>query len=411
MRASLPVLTPQPTTITYQWFRDGIPIAGGNASNYELSQNDLSSEITLKIVANRTGYNQLTKTSSATQKIMNRFTSVGSVVILGLREIGQEISVDEGTWLPAPTSFSYQWYRNGVQIENATERSYLITTDDYETTLSVKVTALLANFYSESVNITSENAISGLIGELFTPNFLISDRDFYNGQSMNTSEIQGLLNSKMSFCEIGNGLASREPEAPYGNTVIADNCLAGFSQQTQDMSAVEGICSSYQGSNNESAASIIFKVGLACGISQKILLALIEKEQGLVTDPWPTQRQFDQATGFSCIENGQPCQIVSSGFFNQIWAAAKQLKKYGSAPFTWLPIGTQHSIAFSPNQACGSIAVTIANKATAALYYYSPYVPNSAALANLYGVGDSCSSYGIRNFWRTYSDWFGLPRS
>jgi len=43
------------------------------------------------------------------------------------------------------------------------------------------------------------------------------------------------------------------------------------------------------------------------------------------------------------------------------------------------------------------------------LYYYTPYVPNKAALDNLYGTGDACSAYGNRNFWRFYHDWFGSP--
>jgi hypothetical protein len=38
-------------------------------------------------------------------------------------------------------------------------------------------------------------------------------------------------------------------------------------------------------------------------------------------------------------------------------------------------------------------------------------VPNAAALANPYRVGDSCSSYGNRNFWNYYNDWFGSPVS
>src|SRR5690606_20979087 len=49
------------------------------------------------------------------------------------------------------------------------------------------------------------------------------------------------------------------------------------------------------------------------------------------------------------------------------------------------------------------------NEATAALYNYTPYTPNAAALANLYTTGDSCSSYGNRNFWAFYTDWFGSP--
>jgi hypothetical protein len=51
--------------------------------------------------------------------------------------------------------------------------------------------------------------------------------------------------------------------------------------------------------------------------------------------------------------------------------------------------------------------VNIQTQATAGLYNYTPYQPNSAALANLSGTGDSCSAYGNRNFWRYFNDWFG----
>ena len=77
--------------------------------------------------------------------------------------------------------------------------------------------------------------------------------------------------------------------------------------------------------------------------------------------------------------------------------------------FTWFPVGSPSRVQFHPNTACGTTTLTIRNKATAALYYYTPYQPNAAALSNLYGTGDACSSYGNRNFWRMYSDWFGSP--
>jgi hypothetical protein len=53
--------------------------------------------------------------------------------------------------------------------------------------------------------------------------------------------------------------------------------------------------------------------------------------------------------------------------------------------------------------------VRIRNQATANLYNYTPYQPNEAALASLYGDGDECSAFGNRNFWRIFTDWFGDP--
>jgi len=66
-----------------------------------------------------------------------------------------------------------------------------------------------------------------------------------------------------------------------------------------------------------------------------------------------------------------------------------------------------NSIKWSPNDSCGSSTVYIQNLATAALYDYTPYRPNQASLSAGYGTGDSCSSYGNRNFYLYFTDWFG----
>jgi hypothetical protein len=65
-------------------------------------------------------------------------------------------------------------------------------------------------------------------------------------------------------------------------------------------------------------------------------------------------------------------------------------------------------VRWHPDASCGSGAVHIANNATAALYYYTPYQPNGASLAAGYGASnDRCAAYGNRNFYNYYTDWFG----
>ena len=53
----------------------------------------------------------------------------------------------------------------------------------------------------------------------------------------------------------------------------------------------------------------------------------------------------------------------------------------------------------------------ISNQATASLYNYTPYQPNAASLAAGYGHGRRCSSYGNRNFWIYFTDWFGSTQA
>ncbi|WP_392972609.1 glycoside hydrolase Chb [Streptomyces sp. LN245] len=48
--------------------------------------------------------------------------------------------VDQGTWAPAPTSYAYQWYRNGKGVTGATRSTYKLTTSDRGRDITVKVT-------------------------------------------------------------------------------------------------------------------------------------------------------------------------------------------------------------------------------------------------------------------------------
>ena len=226
----------------------------------------------------------------------------------------------------------------------------------------------------------------------FTPGNLISDRNFRDGSAMTEAQIQTFLQQVVGSCE--NSL-----------------CLARLKLDTPTRTWSWGSCTSYPGAKGESAARIIFKVQRACGISARVILTTLQKEQSLVSDPAPTEAILRKAMGFGCPDTAA-CDSTYYGFFNQVFAAARQLTWYGNpeGSFTWLKVGKANQIAYNPNASCGTGSVTIQNAATAALYYYTPYQPNAAALANMYGTGDSCSAYGNRNFWRIYRDWFGDPR-
>jgi hypothetical protein len=244
----------------------------------------------------------------------------------------------------------------------------------------------------------------------FNPGNLISDAAFFNGNAMSANEIQTFLNGQVPRCTLG------DPGRPAGGVytfpngyqvTLANSCLKDFRTDIPSLPP-DGICSAISG-GVMTAAQMIRAVGFACNISQKVLLVLVEKEQSLVSDTFPAQSQYDHATGFNCPDTA-PCSSASAGIFKQTYSAARQLQVYGTAPFTWYPVGVSSQVAFQAsnvNPNCGSSPVLIQNRATAALYYYTPYQPNQAALANLYGSGDSCSSYGNRNFWRMYTDWFG----
>jgi hypothetical protein len=255
------------------------------------------------------------------------------------------------------------------------------------------------------------NALSGID---FKSDRIIDDAIFFNSGSLSVSTIQAFLNSKVPSCDT-NGTkmynstltraqygASKGYPAPY-------TCMKDYSQYIPAKSA-DAYCAGSISAGAKSSAQIIYDVSQACGVSSKVLIVLLQKEQSLVTDDWPWSSQYQKATGYGCPDTA-PCDSQYYGFFNQVYNAAHQFKRYViQANLFNYKVNQTSYIQYNPNSACSGTNVTIHTQATASLYNYTPYQPNAAALNNLYGTGDSCSAYGNRNFWRMYNDWFGSTK-
>jgi hypothetical protein len=255
-------------------------------------------------------------------------------------------------------------------------------------TTAAAVVALVAGVLTAEVAVPAQRAEAADPKD-FNPGMIISDQVFYDSSTMTVAQIQSFLNARVPTCA--------------GGYV----CLRDYSQATTSQPSRSEGCAAYAGQSSESAAQIIYKVARACGINPRSLIVLIEKEQGLISDATPSSRQYRSATGYGCPDTAD-CDATYYGFFNQVYNAAWQFRKYRANPgIRAYQAGRYNTILWHPNTSCGSSQVYIQNQATAGLYIYTPYRPNAAALANLYGTGDSCSSYGNRNFWRMFTDWFG----
>ena len=194
-----------------------------------------------------------------------------------------------------------------------------------------------------------------------------------------------------------------------GVACSGERCLKSMTFSTESQSADE-YCQAYDGGPNESAAAIVYKAGKACGISQKVLLTVLQKEQHLLTATNPNDFQFKAAMGLSCPDDAN-CDPTYAGFFKQVYGAAKRYQYYIRHEGRYgYHAGRLNYIQYNPNASCGGSNVYIENRATALLYIYTPYQPNAAALEAGAGEGDSCSSYGNRNFAIIYHSMFGSPR-
>jgi hypothetical protein len=226
---------------------------------------------------------------------------------------------------------------------------------------------------------------------------IISNAVFFDSTAMSVGQIQSFLNGQGASCRATKG-------AP---------CLKDYAMATSTRAADSYCPGRYVGAGRESAAAIVAKVAIACDISPRVLLVTLQKEMGLVTSSGPTVKMYTRAMGYACPDSsGGTCDSAYNGLFNQLYSAAKQFQRYAARPTGYsYEAGVDNQIKWHPSSACGTSTVYIENQATAGLYNYTPYRPNSAALAAGYGLGDSCSSYGNRNFWNYFTDWFGSTQT
>jgi hypothetical protein len=147
---------------TYQWLRDGNPIFGANKDTYTLTADDYGKAISLRVVGQKAGFTDGTSTSNTINGTAGG-ALVASVLpaITGTAAFGNSLAVSSGTWTGPPTSFKYQWLRNGAPIPGATANSYGVKAEDAGQSLSAVVSAI-RNGYTDGTATAAPLSIAKL---------------------------------------------------------------------------------------------------------------------------------------------------------------------------------------------------------------------------------------------------------
>lgn len=268
--------------------------------------------------------------------------------------------------------------------------------------------------------LVGSNSAHAVDARTYSAGNIIDDAVFSNSDSMTVAQIQSFFESKVSCdnygrktSELGGGTRAQWLAARGYSTPI--RCITDYVENPTTGENNYGKTTEVSG--GLSAAQIIYNYAKQFNINPQALIVTLQKENGMITDEWPTLKQFQESMGFGCPDNvaaGAPaCDPRYKSFASQIYQAARHFRGYMDAKPGWyvtFNTGWQ-TVGYHPNSACGGSSVYIENRATVALYTYTPYQPNQAALNAQYGTGDRCSSYGNRNFYNYFNDWFGSTRS
>jgi hypothetical protein len=225
---------------------------------------------------------------------------------------------------------------------------------------------------------------------------------------MSVAQIQNFLNSKVSTCDTSGAQASE-----MNNSGVPDYNHDGKIQRWEwgkyKYNQTTFPCLKSYKVGNTNSAQLIYNASQTYNINPQTLIVLLQKEAGLVTDTWPLSIQYRTATGYGCPD-GAACDSQYYGLTNQLnWAAKLFHSVITQNPNWYSPYikGNNSKVYYNPSSSCGYSAVSMTSWTTASLYDYTPYQPNAAAIAAGYGTGNSCSSYGNRNFYNYFTDWFG----
>lgn len=184
-----------PGTLNYQWYRDGVAIAGATSDSYAPTQADVGGRISVGIQYTDNFGSAESRMSSATAPVTNANSlPAGSVAVSGVAQQGSTLAavaaLTDADGLPA--TLNYQWYRDGVAVAGANQQNYVLTQSDVGAAISVTASYVDLQGTAEAVgsaatapvlNINDAPAggvtISGIAaeGETLTANPAFSDAD------------------------------------------------------------------------------------------------------------------------------------------------------------------------------------------------------------------------------------------
>jgi hypothetical protein len=240
------------------------------------------------------------------------------------------------------------------------------------------------------------------IDPAFDPNKLIEDKVFADTQTFGgAAGIQKFLESKNSvLANVSQDflVKLKEPTIPMLKTALDDPEPALPRLRT--------------------AAELIWDAAQYSGLNPQVILVTLQKEQGLITtrqtdSPDRLQRALDNAMGFDCPDSSG-CGTLFPGFYFQLFGNLDSTgNRYLGSPRTFMkwfntPSGRGPTINGTVSKVGDIIelgntlggyegvvesqTVMLQNKATAALYRYTPHVFN-----------------GNYNFQKYFTAWFKYP--
>ena len=152
-------------TFTYQWQRDNTDITGATSSTYTLTQDDVGAGVSVVVSYTDDLGTSESIESAATTVIEANNVASGTPSITGSFEDHSVLQVDTSSISDADGlgSFSYQWLRDGLNIEGAKTSTYELTQADVGKVINVEVSFTDQKGFKESITSTNQTSVKDYI--------------------------------------------------------------------------------------------------------------------------------------------------------------------------------------------------------------------------------------------------------
>ena len=147
-----------PSNVQYQWLRDGQPISGQTGATYQLTRDDAGHKITVRATYKDNAGHDENPLSEATATVTDtpapnpppQPNHEGKISISGEAKVGQTLTAAVSDDNGVPADVQYQWYADGVAIQNATAATYTLLASDKGKVITVRATYTDNEQYSEA---------------------------------------------------------------------------------------------------------------------------------------------------------------------------------------------------------------------------------------------------------------------
>ncbi len=141
-----PTVSPSADAVAYQWFRDGVAIDSAHGAEYTLTPADAGTDVHVRLTAGKDGYEDAVEVSQAREVANGTFDVAPTVAVTGTAKVDSTLTALATAGDAAVEDLTYQWFRDGTEIDGATRTTYTLRQADAGSRVHVTVTASRGGF-------------------------------------------------------------------------------------------------------------------------------------------------------------------------------------------------------------------------------------------------------------------------